>query len=192
MPMLFGDNLSREEVLQRVGSIGQIAGVRPFRYTDGRADGVKAADVRTGSGLGFTVLLDRGMDIAHAEFAGKPVSWDSKNGVAAPGFFERPGQDWLRTFGGGLLTTCGLIQVGPPNVDGGEELGLHGRISHLPAERFDFDERLGRGRFSHPRHGAGARILHLHGKPAAEAGDRLPDGRHDDQRQRRGREPGLQ
>ena len=86
------------------------------------------------------MLLDRGMDIAHAEFRGLPVSWDSKNGAAGPGYFERPGQGWLRTFGGGLLTTCGLTQVGPPNIDAGEELGLHGRISHLPAERYELEE----------------------------------------------------
>src|SRR5258705_13654089 len=40
----------------------------------------------------------------------------------------------LRSFFGGLLTTCGLTQVGQPCVDGDEQLGLHGRIGNTPAE----------------------------------------------------------
>src|SRR6185312_8992267 len=41
---------------------------------------------------------------------------------------------WLWSFFGGLLTTCGLTQVGSPNEDEGEALGLHGRIANVPAE----------------------------------------------------------
>jgi len=43
--------------------------------------------------------------------------------------------EWLRTFNGGLLTTCGLTNTGPPCVDNGEELGQHGRISNISAEK---------------------------------------------------------
>jgi hypothetical protein len=31
------------------------------------------------------------------------------------------------------VTGCGLTQAGAPGVDDGEELGLHGRLSHTPA-----------------------------------------------------------
>ena len=41
---------------------------------------------------------------------------------------------------GGLLTTCGLTQVGAPGEDGDEVLGVHGRISHLPAESVNIHE----------------------------------------------------
>ena len=37
--------------------------------------------------------------------------------------------DWLRGFGGGLVATCGLRNVGVPS----EGHGLHGEISHQPA-----------------------------------------------------------
>ena len=37
--------------------------------------------------------------------------------------------DWLRGFGGGLVATCGLRNVGAPS----EGHGLHGEISHQPA-----------------------------------------------------------
>src|SRR5206468_1087004 len=48
-------------------------------------------------------------------------------------FFEREGLGWLRTFYGGLVTTCGLTWFGAPCEDDGKPLGLHGRISHIPA-----------------------------------------------------------
>ena len=40
---------------------------------------------------------------------------------------------WLRSFHGGLLTTCGLQNVGLPSEDEGTSHGLHGRISNIPA-----------------------------------------------------------
>ena len=41
---------------------------------------------------------------------------------------------WLKTFGGGLLTTCGLTHIGGPESDEYGERGLHGEISNTPAE----------------------------------------------------------
>jgi hypothetical protein len=43
---------------------------------------------------------------------------------------------WLHTFSGGLLTTCGLTHLGSPCTDEGEELGLHGRYSTIPAKQY--------------------------------------------------------
>lgn len=55
-------------------------------------------------------------------------------------FFEPEGYRWVRTFGGGLLVTCGLDTFGMPSEDQGESLGLHGRYTSLPAERVRCDE----------------------------------------------------
>lgn len=140
MARLFGTKVSREYLLQHAGCLSQIGGVRTFEYLHGRGHGVKAVDVRTGSGLSFVVLLDRGMDIAYAEHRGRPVGWICKNGIAAPPYFENGGLGFLRTFAGGLTTTCGLTQAGNSGVDGEETLGIHGRISHVPAEWFAIDE----------------------------------------------------
>ena len=43
------------------------------------------------------------------------------------------GIDWLRAFPGGLLTSCGPFNIGPPGDDDGEELGLHGSTPDTPA-----------------------------------------------------------
>jgi galactose mutarotase-like enzyme len=42
--------------------------------------------------------------------------------------------EWLYTFGGGLVTTCGLSHVGGPECDDHGTRGLHGRYSNLPAQ----------------------------------------------------------
>jgi hypothetical protein len=135
---LFGRQWTRQELLTHVGDISQLGGIRLVTLADGPERGVRAADVRTGDGFNFTVLLDRGMDIGHAEYRGTPLAWVSPTGPVAPAAYEPHGIGWLRTFHGGLLTTCGLTQVGVPNVDSGEELGLHGRISHIPARHVGY------------------------------------------------------
>ncbi|MEK6571380.1 MAG: DUF4432 family protein, partial [Bacteroidota bacterium] len=133
MPTLYGKSYKREELLKRVGNVSQVGGVTLCTLQDGPEAGVRAAEFRTGSGLGFVVLLDRGMDISRAEFQGASLAWRSAAGDVHPTFYEPEGLGWLRTFEGGLVTTCGLTYLGAPCVDEGRELGLHGRISHIPA-----------------------------------------------------------
>ncbi len=116
------------------GDLKAIAGFTPFQYTEGRSAGVRAVEVRTGGGLRYIVLQDRGFDIGQAEYHGMPLDFRSPVGVAHPGYYEPQGMGWLRTFGGGLLTTCGLTQMGAACTDEGEELPMHGRASHIPAE----------------------------------------------------------
>jgi len=128
-----GNPMTRKELLRRIGRLEQVAGIEPFEFDDGPARGVRAFRFRTGSGLSFDVLPDRGMDLSSAEHRGTPLAWLSPNGVVAPSFHEPEGEDWLRSFPGGLLVTCGLRNVGPPGKREGEVLGLHGRASHIPA-----------------------------------------------------------
>ncbi|HSS98094.1 MAG TPA: aldose 1-epimerase family protein, partial [Terriglobales bacterium] len=52
------------------------------------------------------------------------------------------GQTWLQQFNGGLMTTCGLTHVGPPEKDDvtGEWRDIHGRYSRLRAQDIWVDE----------------------------------------------------
>ena len=118
---------------ERIGSMRQVAGIRRAELEDGKGRGMRILDVNNGSGLNFTVYPDRGMDIGEASFKGIPVAWITPNGPVAPQFYDAKGLNWLRSWGGGLLTGCGLMNVGGPNASGGEEHGLHGRLSHTPA-----------------------------------------------------------
>jgi len=141
MALLFGNDLRRSEILERVGDISQIAGIRMVELVDGRERGVRAARFRTGGGLDFTVLIDRGLDIDLADYKGVPLCWRSATQSAHPAYFEPEGLGWLRSFFGGLLTTCGLTYAHHPCVDEGEQLGLHGRISNIPARNIQVEER---------------------------------------------------
>lgn len=141
MPRLWGRDWTREELEQRVGDMRQIGGVRLLELADGNERDSRAAEFRTGTGFNFLVLIDRGMDISRAEYCGRAIAWQSMTGDAHPTFFEPAELGWLRTFYGGLVTTCGLNWMGAPCHDpdsgpkrlGARDLGLHGRISHTPA-----------------------------------------------------------
>lgn len=127
-----GAEYSRREVLDRVGSLSQLASVTPVSLEDGPGRGSRVLVVRTAGGLSCDVLVDRGLDIGYASAAGTPLSWLAPRGNVGPAFAEHAGTGWTRTFGGGLLTTCGMAHVGPPSPQG--DAGLHGRVSSLPAE----------------------------------------------------------
>jgi hypothetical protein len=101
---------------------------------NGPARGVRTAEFTTGSGLRFSVHVDRGMDIGPAEWRGRPLAWRAPAGAVHPAYYDSVGLGWLRSFPGGLMVGCGLDNVGSPCTDAGEALGLHGRLSHTPAE----------------------------------------------------------
>jgi hypothetical protein len=126
---------TQREVVCRIGNISQLGGTRHVELADGRSRGVRAVEFDTGGGLRFTVLPDRGMDIADFSFRGLGLVYHTPGTIAHPAYYNPAGFEWLRTFFGGLLTTCGLTYFGDPGCDGEEELGLHGRYSALPASR---------------------------------------------------------
>jgi len=137
---LYKKKYTRNELRQKIGDIYQIGGVKKYKYSDGVSKGVRAVDIKNGNGFNATVLLDRGMDISHLEYKGVPLSWNSSTFETSPVFYESKGIEWLKTFFGGILTTCGLTYAGHPCIDQGEELGLHGRISNLPAFNINTNE----------------------------------------------------
>ncbi len=124
---------NRQALGERLGNMDQLAGMRMLEAIDGLARGSRMLEVWTGTGLTFTILPDRAMDISACRYNGLPLSWMSPNGDTDPHFFDPHGLGWLRTFSGGLLATCGLDQFGPPNVDEGEAFGQHGRVGTIPA-----------------------------------------------------------
>ena len=119
--------------MRRLGSLSQLTFARPFEFIDGKERGVRAVEIKTGSGLSFLVLIDRGLDIGETNYKGVPIAYISPTLYVHPSYFEPEKLGWLRGAFLGLLTTCGLTYVGAPTVDLGEELGLHGRYSYIPA-----------------------------------------------------------
>jgi hypothetical protein len=67
-----------------------------------------------------------------------PLAWSSAVGDVHPAFYDAEGTNFLRSFQGGLFITGGLDQFGAPCSDTGEDLGLHGRVHHLPARMVSY------------------------------------------------------
>lgn len=118
----------------KISNTAQLGGIETSVLDNGAGRGTRIAWINTGTGLRYKVIIDRAMDIADALFNHQSLTWLSHSGVTPPEPFSNRGLAWLRTFGGGLLTTCGLEHVGGPESDEFGERGLHGLISNSPAE----------------------------------------------------------
>jgi hypothetical protein len=140
MPEHFG--LGGPAVRERIGHLSQIVRAESFVETDGVAHGSRRVRLVNGGGLEIEVHPDRALDVGRVTVDGMPVAWISPTGVTGPEAYEPEGAGWLRTFGGGLLATCGLDAFGPPDEDEGVALGQHGRIGAQRATvtRLDADE----------------------------------------------------
>jgi Domain of unknown function (DUF4432) len=83
-----------------------------------------AIDVRIAHGFCLRINPHRGLDIGAAWFRGVPIAW-----VGPAGEGGANDSVWRAAWGGGLVTTCGLDNVGAPS----EGIGLHGTYTFLPA-----------------------------------------------------------
>jgi len=133
--MIYNNSImTRSEIQQYFGNLAQIGGSRHYVLSDGWGRNLRGIDVNSGSGLQYTIMPDRGMDISLASFKGSNLVYLTCNAETHPSFYEPENFGWLHTFNGGLLTTCGLTYFGSPVTDNGEQLGLHGRYSTIPAK----------------------------------------------------------
>src|SRR5690606_39411565 len=101
----------------KISNPSQMGGIETYVIDNGPGRGTRIAWINTGSGFRYKVVIDRGLDIADAFYNQYNLSWISHLGITPPQPFSAKGIDWLRTFGGGLLTTCGLSHVGGPESD---------------------------------------------------------------------------
>lgn len=143
----------RRELLRRVGSLAQVGGVDVLVHEEGHARGVRTVEFRTGAGLRFSVLPERGFDVGPAEFQGTGLCWLPAKGLAGPWYYEGDLDDyaWLRVGLGGLFNTAGLVSMGTPQTVSTEQFGFtqrltarygtHDRIAVTPTSRFSYGER---------------------------------------------------
>jgi hypothetical protein len=111
----------------------QLGGIETSTLDDGSGHGNRIAWINTGGGLRYKVVIDRGLDIADAEFLGQSLTWHSLTGVTTPSLAYSRGMDWLRGFYGGLLVSCGPLNTGGPFEEDGVAYGLHGTHSNTRA-----------------------------------------------------------
>ncbi|SEL30786.1 aldose 1-epimerase family protein [Pacificibacter marinus] len=153
MVKLYDKDLTRKEVAALSGGLGHAAGVRSLELSDGVERGIRMLEFRSGTGLRFTVLVDRAMDIAECEHQGRAIGWHSPTGFRHPALHEYEGEGglgWLRSFSG-LMVTCGLDHTLFMNETSTEEYNyaprqnaqhsLHGRVGTIPARLTGYGER---------------------------------------------------
>ncbi|HEV2515854.1 MAG TPA: aldose 1-epimerase family protein [Devosia sp.] len=152
MVALNGRTYTRREIAERSGMLSQFAGVRLMELSDGVERGIRMLEFRTGSGLRFTALVDRALDIADCEFKGQAIGWNSPSGFRHPGLHEYEGEGglaWARSFSG-LLVTCGLDHILFMNEVPADSYvyspkatvshSLHGRVGTIPAKLTGYGE----------------------------------------------------
>jgi len=118
----------------KISNTAQVGGIETSVLDNGTGRGTRIAWINTGTGLRFKVVIDRAMDIADAWYNQYNLAWLNNPGIVPPQPLSHRGIDWLRTFGGGLVTTCGLSHIGGPEEDEYGTRGLHGLVSNIPAE----------------------------------------------------------
>jgi hypothetical protein len=152
MVTLHGRNYTRRELAAHAGQSQQFFGVRLMTLENGLERGVRMLEFRTGTGLRFTVMVDRGMDLGECEHKGRAMGWVSPTGFRNAGLTDTEAEDglgWLRSFSG-LLSTCGLDHIlGMMEEDAGHynypfrksvSHNLHGRVAYIPAHLSAYGE----------------------------------------------------
>ena len=155
MVKMNGRNYTRRDLSAHAGMLSQFAGVRLMTLGDGVERGVRILEFRSGTGLRFTVLIDRALDIGDCEYRGLAIGWNSPAGFKHPGLHEYEGEDglgWLRSFSG-LLATCGLDHALGGSQESAERFNypyrakirnsIHGRIANIPARLTGYGETWG-------------------------------------------------
>lgn len=106
----------------KISNFGQVASIRRYTLTEGRANGLDVLDCDNGK-IRFLINVSKACDIMQLYHEGQNMSFVSKNG------FTKREIPFLSRFEGGMLYTCGLDSVG-----GRDGFELHGTLHNIPAE----------------------------------------------------------
>lgn len=130
--------MDKMELLRRVGSMQQLAYIRPVTYGEGRASGLRAYEVKNGP-LQYKVLADKCLDVGEFSYRGINFNFLSKPGLQGRNHYDTHGQEALRSIMGGLFFTAGLENICAPCAVDGVDYPMHGRIRTTPAEHLRAD-----------------------------------------------------
>lgn len=106
---------------KRLGNSKQLCGYYRFEVSEGKGKGMDMAFLYNGA-IALLVNLSRASDIHQCFVRGRNVSFLSKNGLTVDP------RDFLRSFPGGMLYTCGLDSLGSR-----EGFYPHGNVHNIPA-----------------------------------------------------------
>ncbi len=132
--------MDKQTLLAHVGSMQQLAYVRPVTYREGRAGSLNAYQVKNGD-LTFLALADKCLDVGELTYKGLCLNFLSKPGLTGRAHYDTHGQEAQRSIMGGLFFTAGLENICAPCAVGGREYPMHGRLRTTPAEHCCADAR---------------------------------------------------
>ena len=130
----------KQELMKYLGSMQQVAYVRPVIYAEGRASGLKAYEVKNGC-MTYQVLADKCLDLGALSYKGINFSFLSKPGLQGRNHYDTNGEEAIRSIMGGLLFTSGLENICAPCCIDGVDYPMHGRMRTTPAEHLSADAR---------------------------------------------------
>lgn len=130
--------MDKIKMLKYTGTMQQLAFARQVTVQEGRANGLRAVEVKNGD-LRYLVLADKALDIGELEYKGMTLSFTSKPGLNGRNHFDTHGEEALRSIMGGLFFTCGLQNICTPCETDGVEYPMHGRLRTTPAEHLCSD-----------------------------------------------------
>ncbi|GHU63235.1 DUF4432 domain-containing protein [Clostridia bacterium] len=126
---------TKDYFLKAIPGADQYAGAKSYVFADGPARGLRGIDVHTGTGFSFTVIPDRGMDIAYTSYKGIPIAFLTKNGLKSPANCPPlPDAEFNRYFMAGLVTTCGPDNAGFACTINGKSYPMHGSNTMMAAD----------------------------------------------------------
>ena len=134
MPKLFGKELTRQELMRRVGDLNQVFGIRPVVCGGGKTTGMQCLEMDNGGGLKLTVAESKALDLLQLNWKGMNLGFETKAGLHAPWLCDEVGMSYRRNLGAGFLYTAGLYNVGGFQEESNEYHYAHGAIKNTPAE----------------------------------------------------------
>ncbi|HJM65680.1 MAG TPA: DUF4432 family protein [Roseibacillus sp.] len=121
---------------QKFENVLQVGGIRTGALDQPNPNGgqsCRVAFVDTGGGLRFTVAVDRGGDVVEASCNGMNLAYLTPNDYTPPSHAYNRRNEWLSSWPGGLITTCGPSLMGESRNEDGRDVPLHGHHSNTPA-----------------------------------------------------------
>lgn len=132
-------NMSKkQDMMKYMGSMQQVAYVRPVTFNEGRSTGLKAYEVKNGC-MTYQILADKCLDVSGLTYKGINMNFLSKPGLQGRNHYDTNGEEAIRSIMGGLFFTAGLENIcAPCNIDG-TDYPMHGRIRTTPGEHLSAD-----------------------------------------------------
>lgn len=130
--------MRKQELMRYLGSMQQVAYVRPVSYKEGRSKDLGAVELKNGPLL-LTALTDKCLDISSVSYKGINFNFLSKPGLQGLGHYDTNGDEAIRSIMCGFLFTSGLENICAPCRIDDVDYPMHGRMRSTPGEHICTD-----------------------------------------------------